>query len=77
MRPVVFPEGWFPGAHRQIIGGENDTEPAEYVIEGDLDHRFRATALIQLDEAERDVIERVIAGQVFEQAKIQRDRLRS
>lgn len=52
MRPVVMPDGWFPGSRRQIIGGENDTEPAEYVVMPDATHGIAVHTLVQLDPEE-------------------------
>lgn len=52
MRPVVMPDGWFPGGQRRIIGGEHGSEPAEYVVEPDDDYGIRVTTLVQVDPDE-------------------------
>lgn len=52
MRPIVIPDGWFPGERREIVGGENGTEPAEYVVESDPDYGMKVTTLVQLDSDE-------------------------
>ncbi len=51
-----MPDGWFPGGQRQIIGGENDSEPAEYVIEPDTDYGLKVTTLVQLEPIEIEQI---------------------
>ena len=56
MRPIAIPDYIFPGETRAIIGGENGTEPAEYLVRQDDAGMIVVTTLVLVDDDEIEAL---------------------